>query len=70
MKAQVIAELSKLGMYTATGSFGDLFADRIVQKINAIRFYMAEGCERLAAEELTNTTFGPKVIAIVKQLAA
>ncbi len=70
MKAQVIAELSKLGMYTATGSFGELFAERISQKIAAVKFYRAEGCDRLAEAELTNTTFGPKIIGIVKQLAA
>ena len=70
MKNQVIAELSKLGMYTAAGSMGDMLADRMVAKVKAIRFYIAEGCEGLAAAELTNTTFGPKIIGIVKQLAA
>jgi len=70
MKDQVITELSKMGMYTAAGSMGELLADRMVAKVKAIQFYRAEGCEGLAAAELTNTTFGPAIIHIVKQLAA
>ena len=70
MKAQVIAELAKMGMYTAPGSMGDLLADRMVMKVKAIKFYNAEGCEGLAEKELTNTAFGPAIINIVKQLAA
>lgn len=70
MKAQILTELAKTGMFVAPGSMGDLLADRMVMKIESIRHYKAEGCDRLAEKELAETTFGPKIIDIVKKLAA
>jgi hypothetical protein len=70
LQATIIEKLNAIGINTAKNGSGEIIAKEVENKVNAIRFYIAEGCPKLADAVLTESTWGKPLLNIVKELAA
>jgi hypothetical protein len=69
LHATIVARLNALGISTAPNSEGEIIAERLGDMVDAIRFYRAEGCPRLADAVITDSKWGKRLLDIVKDLA-
>ena len=70
LQATIVAKLNAIGINTAPNSSGENIAKEVERKVDAIRFYMAEDCPKLAEAVITESTWGKPLLDIVKELAA
>jgi hypothetical protein len=70
LQATITTKLNAIGINTAPNTSGEHIAKELERKVDAIRFYMAEDCPRLAEQVYADSCWGKHLLDIVKELAA
>ena len=70
LQATITSKLNAIGINTAPNTSGEHIAKELERKVDAIRFYMAEDCPKLAEAVISESTWGRPLLDIVKELVA
>jgi hypothetical protein len=70
LQVTITSKLNAIGINTSPNTSGENIAKELERKVYAIRFYMSEGCPKLAEGVIADSTWGKPLLDIVKELAA